>query len=428
MQAAEKDLASVRSEIEAERRPSVKRLEELESEMADLRSKVEAARRQRDESGASREAFERQVSMLRDECRFIREVLVEYRRSAPAQAGPEGAVSIETALAPADSLLADQARSSALAEAVAVVLRAAQQETVAGIGGRTVKGEALDSRGVAQEGVFAVLGPAVYFRGGNLLGPVTLESGNLLPTVWQGFSREQCEEVSALADGRETPVPVDASGTGDGLRAARARLSFKEHMISGGPVMVPLVAVGLIALVTILWKFFQLARIPAGRAPDLGPVLGRAAAGDMDGARTAANELWTPLNRVVLAALEYRDASREHIEEILNERILSELPALERHLGSLAVLGGVSPLLGLLGTVTGMIHTFQLVTLFGTGDARLLSGGLSEALVTTEVGLVIAIPVLISHAYLARRVGSIVASIERSALELVNDMKKETPR
>jgi biopolymer transport protein ExbB len=180
--------------------------------------------------------------------------------------------------------------------------------------------------------------------------------------------------------------------------------------------------------VTILWKFFQLARIPAGRAPDLGPVLGRAAAGDMDGARTAANELWTPLNRVVLAALEYRDASREHIEEILNERILSELPALERHLGSLAVLGGVSPLLGLLGTVTGMIHTFQLVTLFGTGDARLLSGGLSEALVTTEVGLVIAIPVLISHAYLARRVGSIVASIERSALELVNDMKKETPR
>ena len=77
-----------------------------------------------------------------------------------------------------------------------------------------------------------------------------------------------------------------------------------------------------------------------------------------------------------------------------------------------SVIGGVAPLLGLLGTVTGMIHTFKLVTIFGSGEAHLLSGGISEALVTTEAGLVIAIPVLIAHAYFHRRVKSIIAGLE----------------
>jgi biopolymer transport protein ExbB len=191
--------------------------------------------------------------------------------------------------------------------------------------------------------------------------------------------------------------------------------------------MIPLGAVGILALVTSFWKLAQLARIPTDRPAAVDRVVDLAKCDEMDGARAEADRLRAPLNRVVRAALDYKGAPREHLEEILNERILSEMPALERHLGTLAVLGAVAPLLGLLGTVTGMIHTFQLVTLFGTGDARLLSGGLSEALVTTEAGLVIAIPVLLVHAYLARRVRAIVASIERTALEVVNRIKQAPP-
>ena len=86
------------------------------------------------------------------------------------------------------------------------------------------------------------------------------------------------------------------------------------------------------------------------------------------------------------------------------------------------MLGGVAPLLGLLGTVTGMIHTFNLATIFGTGNAKLLSGGISEALITTEYGLYIAIPVLLAHAFFARRVRSIIGALERAVVVFVNEL------
>ena len=111
----------------------------------------------------------------------------------------------------------------------------------------------------------------------------------------------------------------------------------------------------------------------------------------------------------------------------MHERALAVLPLLDRHLGLLAVLGGVAPLLGLLGTVTGMIHTFQLVTVFGSGDAKLLSGGISEALVTTEAGLIIAVPVLLVHAFLSRRVRTLVAALEQTVVGFVNRLHAESP-
>src|SRR5690606_17594471 len=117
--------------------------------------------------------------------------------------------------------------------------------------------------------------------------------------------------------------------------------------------------------------------------------------------------------------------SREHLEEIMHEHVLAVVPRLERSLGTLAVFGGVAPLLGLLGTVTGMISTFQLVTLFGSGNAKTLSGGISEALVTTQVGLVIAIPVLLAHAFLARKAKSMLGELEQVAVSLVNVVKSD---
>ena len=83
----------------------------------------------------------------------------------------------------------------------------------------------------------------------------------------------------------------------------------------------------------------------------------------------------------------------------------------------------MSPLLGLLGTVTGMISTFHLIAIFGTGDAKLLSGGISEALITTEAGLVVAIPLLLLHAFLSRRVRAITEGLEKSAIRFINTLK-----
>ena len=88
----------------------------------------------------------------------------------------------------------------------------------------------------------------------------------------------------------------------------------------------------------------------------------------------------------------------ETLELKLDDAILKEMPALEKNLSLLKLLAGVAPLMGLLGTVTGMILTFQAITLFGTGDPKLMAGGISQALMTTVLGLVVAIPILLLHA------------------------------
>jgi len=110
---------------------------------------------------------------------------------------------------------------------------------------------------------------------------------------------------------------------------------------------------------------------------------------------------------------------------VLQESILHELPRVERGLSVLAVLGAIAPLLGLLGTVSGMIDTFRVITLFGTGDPKMMSGGISEALITTELGLAVAIPIMLFHTFLSRRVEHIVGEMEEKAVFLTNSIQKQ---
>ena len=101
------------------------------------------------------------------------------------------------------------------------------------------------------------------------------------------------------------------------------------------------------------------------------------------------------------------------------EASLAPQSSLERYLSILSVSASAAPLLGLLGTVTGMIHTFRLITMFGTGDAKLLSGGISEALVTTEAGLIVAIPALLIHVWCLRRARCNASLCKQAALCLL---------
>jgi biopolymer transport protein ExbB len=123
---------------------------------------------------------------------------------------------------------------------------------------------------------------------------------------------------------------------------------------------------------------------------------------------------------VLLAALDQPGLAKDELEERLYERMLTQVPSLERFLAVLAVCASAAPLLGLLGTVTGMIHTFRLISVFGTGSAPVLSAGIAEALITTEYGLYVAIPALLMHAYLSRRVRRLVAVAQELAVEYLN--------
>ncbi|WP_428739139.1 MotA/TolQ/ExbB proton channel family protein [Sulfurimonas sp.] len=128
--------------------------------------------------------------------------------------------------------------------------------------------------------------------------------------------------------------------------------------------------------------------------------------------------------RVLKATVRNLDRDREHVEDIISEAIIHESSRLDKLSSTILVIAAVAPLLGLLGTVTGMIATFDIITEFGTGDPKLLSGGISIALVTTELGLIVAIPLLLGGNLLNSWAESIKDSMEHSALHIVNEYNK----
>ncbi|MBK7701502.1 MAG: MotA/TolQ/ExbB proton channel family protein [bacterium] len=230
--------------------------------------------------------------------------------------------------------------------------------------------------------------------------------------------------------GRGESVVVDLSG-GAALSGITHRRTFREEMRAGGPLMYPLGLIALASLGLVIYKVKFLNKVGRNTDKYMTRVNRLAAEGNWgeceDIVRRHKGE-HSPVNHVIEAGLLSRHEDRETLESVLQESILRELPRLERGLSTLAIFGAVAPLLGLLGTVTGMIETFQVITMFGTGDPKLMSGGISEALITTEVGLFIAIPVMLLHTFLSRRVEEIIGEMEEKAVSLTNIIHKEQRR
>ena len=126
-----------------------------------------------------------------------------------------------------------------------------------------------------------------------------------------------------------------------------------------------------------------------------------------------------PLGRVLYVYKNNPEVDTETLEFKLDEAILKELPSLQRGMNILALLAAIAPLLGLLGTVTGIIETFQSITLFGTGDPRAMSDGISQALVTTVMGLVVAIPLLLLHSFISAKSNKIIQTLDEKSKSFV---------
>lgn len=233
--------------------------------------------------------------------------------------------------------------------------------------------------------------------------------------------------IDRYLDGAAADAPVDLSG-GTALRQATHRLGLGEQLRQGGPIVWPILLIGLVALGIVVVKAVVLQRVHGNTDRMMGEVNELAARGDWQACEELVGRQATRRNPVVAvlrAGLEARGDDRETIESALQEAILRELPGITKGIALLAVLGAVAPLLGLLGTVTGMIETFRVITLFGTGDPRLMSGGISEALVTTELGLAVAIPIMLLHSWLARRAEHIIGDMEEKAVRLTNIIQRQ---
>ena len=228
-------------------------------------------------------------------------------------------------------------------------------------------------------------------------------------------------------EGGEDAVYIDLSG-GAALRQITHNPGLWEQIRSGGLIVWPILAIALFALVLVIERIVYLRRVHGNTDRIMEKMNRMAARGEWDKCeemvQTYEKKGW-PVVNVLAAGLASRHEDRETQENILQEAILREAPRLERFLSVLGILGAIAPLLGLLGTVTGMISTFRVITLFGTGDPKMMSGGISEALITTELGLAVAIPIMLFHTFLSRRVDHIVGEMEEKAVALTNITQKE---
>jgi biopolymer transport protein ExbB len=421
------ELNALRETVNTERIPLAETHDKLSQT---VREKRQTLKRMLDAQKLGNEAqhtLAANVAQGEAECQFILTALLEYRRGMEARTSSAALQSYHDALRLCDDALAKATELEHLPAATEVLLSLAMQWNQNGIGGRRAAGTALNAAGIEEAGHFFFAGPIAYFANSNRVGGIVLtHSDSLIPTYFdQHTPREQESIANLVAGSGSDSVPLDVTH-GDALSIETAGDSLIEQVGKGGFVMFPLLLIGLLAIALTIWKFFELRGMRQASQESLATVISHLDPSESDQAHAAARKLNLPLSMLIEEALTYRDSPREHLEEILHEHILAMVPKLERHLGTLAVFAGIAPLLGLLGTVTGMIHTFDLVSIFGTGEARLLSGGISEALITTKFGLAIAIPVLLVHAFFARRVRTLIGTLESTAVRFVNILKTGT--
>ena len=200
-----------------------------------------------------------------------------------------------------------------------------------------------------------------------------------------------------------------------------------ETLVRGGVVMIPLFLASVVALAVVIERSFFLRRrriLP----PDLIQVVNNIESPDELGKVMAGfNRHRGPFLNILKTALENKSRSREDIKEALTDRGRQEARILERGLVVLETVAGIAPLLGLLGTVLGMIKVFRVISEQGLGQTQSLSGGISEALLTTVIGLTIAIPTLIAYNYFSHKVEDLVGETEKISSHLIDKIERYQP-
>lgn len=204
----------------------------------------------------------------------------------------------------------------------------------------------------------------------------------------------------------------------------------------GGPVMWPLLALSILGVTVAIWRWWALRQVTRNVPGFMKELKARLVEGDVTGAIEVCERFPSPVSSIVKAGLLRYGRPKDEIERALEDASAHELAVLERGLPVLATIAMIAPLLGFLGTVTGMINSFEALASVGLNNPAAVAKGISEALITTAAGLIIAIPIQMAYNYFVTRVNVLVRTMESAAtvvLEAVSDAKADdiqpaTPR
>ncbi|MEQ9823140.1 MAG: MotA/TolQ/ExbB proton channel family protein [Puniceicoccaceae bacterium] len=428
LESALQELAQLREEIAAERIPLSQEVDSLEATVLKLNNDFSRQQSLRDNRELGLQQLQNEVNSKKEEIEYVGGLLRDFVRSFGAQ------IHVSEKQLYAD--LVKNAESAALAGNLAekelfdiqmgVVAKGLDRLSET-IGGYTFEGKAIN-QGEKIPGKFALIGPTVYFRSDNGLaaGVADLEmaSGEVTDATIRTADFFNVAAIGSTIDNGSGQLPMDAT-LGAAFTILQTKDTFFEHVAKGGFVGMMILCLGA---VTALIGIFKIATITTFRVPsgsfvlDLAEMVKR---GEKEKALEKAKSFGGLAGDMFQEAVANADQPRGLIEEYLSVKIIIARRKLESLLPFVAIIAAAAPLMGLLGTVVGMIKTFQLITVFGTGDARSLSSGISEALVTTELGLFVAIPSLIIHGILNRMARTKWGQLEQDSIVFLNDVKED---
>ncbi|WP_051786058.1 MotA/TolQ/ExbB proton channel family protein [Endozoicomonas numazuensis] len=260
----------------------------------------------------------------------------------------------------------------------------------------------IEQTDVTRVGLFNVVSHDKYLQ-------YIAETGRLieLPRQPQGRYLDSVAKLNSFSNNTDNTTPITFS-----LDPTRGQLlsmlvnvpGLQERIEQGGIVGYVILALGLLALLVTLERLMTLG------------LMGSNIRKQIKNPGTHGNN---PLGRILACYEKNRSADPETLELKIGEALMKEVPAIQKRLTLLKVIAVISPLLGLLGTVTGMIVTFQALTLFGTGDPRLMAGGISQALVTTVLGLAVAIPTMLLHSLVSSKAKVLSQILEEQAVGII---------
>lgn len=403
---AETHLGRDRLRRTAERRDVTQKMQSAYARLAEARRSAEKRTKERDKLQAELTTAERDIVSV-------------GRKTERVEADLRAAGGLSTSFDATDA----SALSDAVHKGLEARLEGLRRALVATVGPRSV----IDRTGRSVDGTLVRLGAARALVAGTVADNTglarradrTTGGDHSEDRQWlvdgQPLDASHHAELTAFVAGRGHRLPIDIDGSLS--RHAAAATASKTWIEAGGAFVWPIIAVGLLGLLLLLERIFYLGRRVR---PSLIGAVKRALTGDgPDAARALVSPARTDLDRVLLAGIDSVGASENAREAAIESALLAEEPRLERSLTLLAAAAGVAPLLGLLGTVTGMITTFEVITEHGTGNPRLLSGGISVALITTQLGLLVAVPLLLGHAWASRAVERRQALLEEGRVVIL---------
>lgn len=414
--AALSDLEKTRAAIAAEKPPLSENFEKTELELREKRRFVRIARQSKEDRDEELRQLRSDLAARQQDATYLAGLLKDHALKTTTLSTP-GAAPLK--ISPEVIAANPDAPADALAGRLPI-LDAALDRLDALLGGSTSPGKASDPDGNIRNGTLAALGPVSYFLSDDksVGGDIIASTPGEIPHYVSGSA----EDVAALIAGKESTLPLDPTG-GNARAMDEIDGGFMDMIRKGGLWVWPIMFLALISLVFGLIKLARFSRFCEPTDAWVSAILAALRTGDREKASSLATGQRHPAGVVMEKLVSVSENSADLVEETLYEQLMAVQAKASSLLPVIAITAATAPLLGLLGTVSGMIATFNLITLFGSGDPKPLAGGISEALITTLFGLVVAIPALILHAFLSRRAQGIVQTTERLGLSFVNGLR-----